>query len=114
MPIQIDCRRITLGLAGGSVGKRRLRYAIAGSAVPVTAKTPKKKNSQRGPTVGRVKFIMKIRPPQPARPKIKAAGKNELTEGEFCLSINYRRIITDATLLNLWLQATCLIIAVSI
>jgi hypothetical protein len=69
------------GVAGGTVGNLLLRKATTGKAVPVIAKTPKKKNNQRGPTVGIVFWIRRYNPPQPKTPRIIAVGINELTEG---------------------------------
>ncbi len=80
-PTQIASRTTIPGVAGGTVGNLRLRKATTGKVVPVKAKTPKKKNSQRGPTVGIVFWIRRYSPPQPKIPKIIAVGKNELTEG---------------------------------
>jgi hypothetical protein len=52
MPNQMASRTITPGDTGGEVGKRPLRNATTGSAVPVKAITPRKKNIHLGPTVG--------------------------------------------------------------
>lgn len=41
-------------LTGGVLGKRRLRNAAKGSAVPVAAINKQKKKNQRGITVGNV------------------------------------------------------------
>jgi hypothetical protein len=73
---------MTPELAGGELGKRRLRKAMAGKALPARASTPRKKNSQRGPTMGTVRNTSAARPPQPITPRVRAAGKTDLTEGE--------------------------------
>ena len=88
--------RITIpGVAGGTVGNLRLRKATIGKAVPVKAKTHKKKNNHRGPTVGIVFWIKRNNPPQPKIAKMNAVGKNELIEGVERVSIgmqtNYNR-----------------------
>jgi hypothetical protein len=59
-----------------------LRKAVIGSVVPVIARTHKKKNNQRGPTVGRVETIKTIRPPQPIINRKIEAGKKLATRGE--------------------------------
>jgi hypothetical protein len=41
-------------VGGGLPGKRRFKNAITGNTVPVNPSTLKKKNNQRGPTVGSV------------------------------------------------------------
>lgn len=80
-PTKIASRRMTTEVAGGLVGNLLLRKATIGRAVPVRAITPRKKNSQRGPTVGSVYCISQIRPPQPATARMMAVGRKELTEG---------------------------------
>src|SRR5574341_897281 len=82
MPTQSDWRKITPDVVGGMLGKRRLRKARKGSALPVRARTPRKKNSQRGPTVGRERKTKATRPPQPRTARVMAAGRTDLTDGE--------------------------------
>lgn len=53
-----------------------------GKTVPVIAITHKKKNSQRGPTVGKVERIKMIRPPQPRMKRNNAAGRKLATRGD--------------------------------
>jgi hypothetical protein len=67
---------------GGEPGNRRLRNAVIGKAVPVRARTSKKKNSQRGPTVGKVLITSPASPPQPTTNSRIVRGKNEIIEGE--------------------------------
>jgi hypothetical protein len=50
--------------------------------VPVIAMTHKKKNNQRGPTVGRVEMTKKIKPPQPMTKRNNAAGRKLATRGD--------------------------------
>jgi hypothetical protein len=64
------------------LGKRLLRKAMIGSIVPVIAMTQRKKNNQRGPTVGRVVIVKAINPPQPMINKNIAAGRKLATRGE--------------------------------
>jgi len=64
------------------LGKRRLRNATIGNIVPVIAKTVRKKNNQRGPTVGIVEIVKAINPPQPMIKRIKAVGRKLATRGE--------------------------------
>jgi len=79
---QSDCLTITIAEGGGVLGKRLLRKAIIGNIVPVIAMTQRKKNSQRGPTVGRVVIVKAINPPQPMINRITAAGRKLATRGE--------------------------------
>jgi hypothetical protein len=67
---------------GGVLGKRRLRKAVIGNTVPVIARTQRKKNNQRGPTVGRVVMVRAIKPPQPKIKSKIAAGRKLATRGE--------------------------------
>jgi hypothetical protein len=53
-----------------------------GNIVPVIAKTARKKNNQRGPTVGKVEIVNAINPPQPMIKRIKAVGRKLATRGE--------------------------------
>jgi hypothetical protein len=69
-------------VGGGVLGKRRLRKAVIGNAVPVIARTHKKKNSQRGPTVGRDVIMRTIKPPQPIINRKIEAGRKFATRGE--------------------------------
>jgi hypothetical protein len=78
-----------IGVAGGVEGKRRLRKAAAGKARAVQVVTVRKKKSQRGATVGRVKTTTKNNPPQPRNERISAAGMNSLTGGEESGSISH-------------------------
>jgi hypothetical protein len=55
---------------------------MIGNIVPVIARTHRKKNSQRGPTVGRVDMIKAIKPPQPRIKRIIAAGRKLATRGD--------------------------------
>jgi hypothetical protein len=80
MPIKIASRNTVPGEAGGVEGKRRFKNAITGKAVPVTPKTLKKKNSQRGPNVGNITITTATTPPQPITMSKHEAGKNDLTE----------------------------------
>ena len=64
------------------LGKRRLRKATMGNIVPVIAKTVRKKNNQRGPTVGKVEIVKANNPPQPMIKRIKAVGRKLATRGE--------------------------------
>jgi hypothetical protein len=57
IPTHNAWRSTTALVGGGVLGNLRFRKAIIGKAVPVIARTLRKKNSQRGPTVGRVKII---------------------------------------------------------
>jgi len=79
---QSDCLTTTIAVGGGVLGKRLLRKAMIGSIVPVIAMTHRKKNSQRGPTVGRVMIVKAINPPQPMINKNIAAGRKLATRGE--------------------------------
>ena len=63
------------------VGNLRLRKATPGKAVPVSARTHKKKNNHRGPTVGMVLWKRRNKPPQPKITKMMVVGRNELTGG---------------------------------
>jgi hypothetical protein len=69
------------------LGKRWLRKAVIGNMVPVIASTQRKKNNQRGPTVGRVAMIKAINPLQPVMNKKSAAGRKAETRGEVLESI---------------------------
>ena len=69
------------------LGKRRLKNAMTGRAVPVKASTARKKNSQRGPTVGRVLSVRIASPPQPTAIIRTEAGKKDWIEGEDRVSI---------------------------
>ena len=82
MPTHSDWRKITPDVAGSVLGKRRFKKARKGNALPVRARTPRKKNSQRGPTVGRVRNTRPARPPQPITARVRAAGRTDLTDGE--------------------------------
>jgi hypothetical protein len=53
-----------------------------GNVVPVIARTHKKKNNQRGPTVGRVDMMRAIKPPQPMINRNIEAGRKLATRGE--------------------------------
>ncbi len=64
------------------LGNLRLRKAVTGIIVPVTARTHRKKNSQRGPTVGSVEMTRAIKPPQPVMKSKIEAGKKLATRGE--------------------------------
>jgi hypothetical protein len=66
----------------GVLGKRRFIKAMTGRAVPVRAITTRKKNSQRGPTVGRVLSTSAASPPQPVTMSRMDTGTNEVIEGE--------------------------------
>jgi hypothetical protein len=64
------------------VGKRLFKKAMIGNIVPVIARMHRKKNNQRGPTVGRVEMVKAISPPQPTIKRNKAAGRKLATRGE--------------------------------
>jgi len=64
------------------LGNRRLRKAVIGNVVPVIARTHKKKNNQRGPTVGSVETMRDIKPPQPMINRNIEAGRKFATRGE--------------------------------
>ena len=53
-----------------------------GSVVPVIASTHRKKNNQRGPTVGKVLMMSAINPPQPMMNRKMEAGRKLATRGE--------------------------------
>jgi hypothetical protein len=53
-----------------------------GNIVPVIASTLRKKNNQRGPTVGRVEMNKAINPPQPIIKRNIAAGRKLATRGD--------------------------------
>jgi hypothetical protein len=55
---------------------------MIGNMVPVIAMTHRKKNNQRGPTVGKVVMINAISPPQPIIKRNKAAGRKLATRGD--------------------------------
>jgi len=83
---------ITPGVGGGFDGNLRFRKATTGSAVPVHARTPKKKKAQRGQTRGGNIYITAARPPQPVSIRKMLAGRKERTEGDdavavFCMVI---------------------------
>jgi hypothetical protein len=59
-----------------------LRKAVIGNIVPVIARTHRKKNSQRGPTVGREVIKRATRPPQPMINRKMEAGRKLATRGE--------------------------------
>ena len=59
-----------------------MRKAVIGNVVPVIARTHKKKNNQRGPTVGKEEMIRAIKPPQPIINRKKEAGRKLATRGE--------------------------------
>jgi len=79
---QSACLTTTKYVGGGVLGKRRLRKAVIGSVVPVIARTHRKKNNQRGPTVGRLVTMRAIKPPQPMINKKMEAGRKLATRGE--------------------------------
>ena len=76
------CLTTTIYVGGGVLAKRRLRKAVIGNDVPVTARTHRKKNNQRGPTVGSVVMIRAIKPPQPIMNRNMEAGRKLATRGE--------------------------------
>ncbi len=82
MANQRACLTTAKYVGGGVLGKRRLRKAVIGRVVPVTAKTHRKKNNQRGPTVGNVVKTRVAKPPQPMTNNKKAAGMKLATRGE--------------------------------
>jgi hypothetical protein len=64
--------------AGGVLGKRLLRKYVIGMAVPVSATTPRKKNNQRGPRVGKVVKMMMTNPVHPVRKRMRKAVRKSL------------------------------------
>jgi len=75
-----------------------LRNATIGNIVPVTAKTVKKKNNHRGPTVGIVVIVKAINPPQPMIKRIKAAGRKFATRGEV---LDFTNIILSQAIIKI-------------
>jgi len=82
MPTQMAWRRTIPDEGGGVDGKRWLRNAVAGSAVPVSPSTAVKKNAQRAPPLGMVYKMTALSPPQPNSIKTNAAGRKLFTGGE--------------------------------
>ena len=49
-----------------------------GNAIPEASSTKKKKNSQRGPRVGKVNKVTSANPPPPANMSMRKAGRKSL------------------------------------
>jgi hypothetical protein len=73
---------MTIVVGGGVLGKRLFKNATNGKTVPVIAMMQKKKNNQRGPTVGKVVTMRKIKPPQPMIKRNMAVGRKLATRGD--------------------------------
>jgi hypothetical protein len=81
---------MALSVAGGFVGNRRFRKAATGSRMPAIANTLKKKNNQRGHKVGKAAMNRYIKPAQPIKAKMIAAGSVERVDGD---DIVFREIV---------------------
>lgn len=73
---------IALSVAGGWVGKRRFRKAATGRRMPAIANTLKKKNNQRGHRVGKAAINRYVKPAQPIKARMIAAGSVERVDGD--------------------------------
>ena len=72
---------------GGWEGKRRFRKATSGKKVPVSASTVVKKNIQRVPPLGSIKFKVASNPPQPITMRMIAVGKKNATGSDLRVSM---------------------------
>ena len=79
---------------GCLLAKRKLSKYAMGSAIPAANSTKKKKNSQRGPRVGKVNKVTSANPQPPSKMRMRKAGRKSLKEAVVLGGVSMDEIIS--------------------